>query len=113
MPFLSSLFGSRSSQSNACQILKPETFKSRIENKEVQLVDVRTALEFKSGHIKGAQHIDFFSRKFKEQFEKLDKDRAVYVYCRSGSRSRHASKKIEAMGFKAIYDLEGGIQKYK
>ncbi|WP_439153085.1 rhodanese-like domain-containing protein [Winogradskyella sp.] len=112
MSLFTSLFGSNTSQSNAIKLLSAEEFKAQVENKNVQLVDVRTPAEFNSGHIKGAKNIDFFSGKFNVEFNKLNKEKAVYVYCRSGSRSRQTSKKLEAMGFTEIYDLKGGILRY-
>ena len=112
MSLFTTLFGSNSTKSNFIEVLSSEDFKEQTENKEVQLIDVRTPKEFKSGHIKGAINIDFYSGKFNIEFNKLNKNQAVYVYCRSGSRSRQTSKKIEAMGFTEIYDLKGGILKY-
>ncbi|WP_431107523.1 rhodanese-like domain-containing protein [Winogradskyella poriferorum] len=112
MSFFASLFGSKISQSDTIKLLSPEEFKEQVENKKVQLIDVRTPAEFKGGHIKGAKNIDFFSGKFNVEFNKLNKDKAVYVYCRSGSRSRQTAKKLEAMGFTEIYDLKGGILRY-
>ena len=113
MSFFTALFGSKTSKSNTIKILAPDQFKAQVENKNVQLVDVRTPAEFKAGHIKGAKNIDFFSGNFESNFDKLNKEKAVYVYCRSGSRSWQAAKKLEAMGFKEIYDLKGGILKYR
>lgn len=112
MSLFTSLFSYNTSQSDTIKLLTAEEFKIQVENKKVQLVDVRTPAEFKSGHIKGAKNIDFFSAKFNVEFNKLNKDKAIYVYCRSGSRSRQTSKKLEAMGFTEIYDLKGGILRY-
>ena len=61
MSFFASLFGSKTSQSDAIKLLSPEEFKAQVENKNVQLIDVRTPPEFKGGHINGAKNIDFFS----------------------------------------------------
>lgn len=94
-------------------VLSSEDFKTQIENKKVQLIDVRTPKEYKSSNINGAKNIDFYSKNFNEEFNKLKKDKAVYIYCRSGSRSRKASHKLVAMGFTEIYDLKGGISNYK
>jgi rhodanese-related sulfurtransferase len=113
MSFFTSLFGTKTSQSDTVKLLYPEEFKAQVENKKVQLIDVRTPAEFNGGHIKGAKNIDFFSGKFNVEFNKLNKDKAVYVYCRSGSRSRQTSKKLEAIGFSEIYDLKGGILNYQ
>jgi rhodanese-related sulfurtransferase len=112
MSFLSSIFGSKSPQNDSISILSAIDFKRQVEGKKVQLIDVRTPNEFKSGHIKGAKNIDFFSGKFNLEFDKLNKDQPVYVYCRSGSRSRQTAKKLSKMDFKKIYDLKGGILNY-
>ena len=113
MSIFTVLFGLNTTQSNAFKVLSPEDFKAQIENNNVQLIDVRTATEFKTEHIKGAINIDFFSGKFNIEFNKLNKDQAVYLYCRSGSRSKQSANKLEAMGFTEIYDLKGGILNYK
>lgn len=114
MTFLSSLFGATAQNSENIKVLSTTEFKEAISNKKVQLVDVRTASEFQSGHIKGALHIDYFdSRNFNKAFEKLDKEKPVYLYCRSGNRSNKASKKLETMGFTEIYDLHGGYMSWR
>ena len=75
----------------------------------VQLVDVRTPEEYQEGHIEGAANIDFLDPLvFEEEFAKLDRNKPLMIYCRSGGRSAEAAEKLEAMGFKEIYDLEGG-----
>jgi rhodanese-related sulfurtransferase len=113
MSFFSKLFGS-SSTSNRGQVLTTAQFKEAISKGKVQLIDVRTAKEFNSGHIKGAKNIDFFnSNTFTAAFEKLNKDQPVYLYCRSGNRSSNAVKKIAQLGFKEIYDLQGGYMRWK
>lgn len=113
MSILSALLGSKDRVDDNVRLLSPLEFKSQVEGKDVQLVDVRTPIEFNQRHIKGAVNIDFYSGKFNIEFNKLNKDKAVYLYCRSGSRSRQTSNKLAAMGFKEIYDLQGGILKYK
>ena len=113
MSILSSIFGIKPKQNNALKILNTQTFKDAVENKKVQLIDVRTPGEFLSGHIKGAKNIDFFSGKFNVEFNKLNKEKPVYLYCRSGSRCRQTANKLSALGFKEIYDLQGGILNYR
>lgn len=112
MSFLSEIFGIKSSQNHCITVLSPNDFKSQVEGKNVQLIDVRTPREFKSGHIKGAKNIDFFSGRFNVEINTLKKDQPVYVYCRSGSRSQQTAKKLSNMQFKDIYDLKGGILNY-
>ena len=112
MSLLSMLFGGNPPNENTT-LLSPEEFKENIFNKKVQLIDVRTPREYESSHIKGAKNIDFYAGSFKTEFNKLNKNKPLYIYCRTGSRSRHASNKLVDLGFKEIYDLQGGIVRYK
>ena len=83
-------------------------FKNQIVN-NVQLVDVRTSEEFNAGHIEGAINIDFKNDEvFYQSFQRLDKKNPVYVYCRSGNRSKKSADKLLEMGFSMVYDLKGG-----
>lgn len=89
------------------ELISPDDF-NKIDE-ETLLIDVRTPEEFASGHIKNAINIDFKNQKFKNRLEEIDTDQEVYIYCRSGGRSGRAAKMMQEMGFKKIYDLEGGI----
>lgn len=112
MSLLSTIFGGKPPRNEYIEVLSPADFKSQINGMSVQLIDVRTSKEYKSGHIKNAKNIDFFSRNFDLEFNKLSKEKPVYVYCRSGSRSRQSARKLSNMDFKKIYDLKGGILNY-
>ena len=74
-----------------------------------QVLDVRTPEEWASGTIKGATKMNFFDKDFKTQLDKLDKNKPVYVYCKSGGRSGKATKQMKKMGFTTVYNLVGGI----
>jgi len=113
MSLLSTLFGVKNETSDKITILDKNTYADAILDKTVQLVDVRTASEYASGHIKNAQNIDFFSAtNFKVAFEKMNKEQPVYLYCRSGARSQKAARKLVDMGFSKIYDLKGGYAQW-
>lgn len=83
-------------------------FALTISDKNIQLVDVRTAAEYASGHIPGAANMDVQSRGFETGISQLDKTRPVALYCRSGARSKMAAKKLAEKGFK-VYELDNGI----
>lgn len=78
-----------------------------------QLIDVRTAGEFSQGHIKNARNIDVNSNDFEQQIAKLDKSKPVFVYCLSGGRSSFAMNTMSSMGFKEIYNLAGGMMRWR
>lgn len=80
------------------------------KTKKLQIVDVRTPAEFKTGHIKGAVNIDFRDAEFDKKIKKLLKrKRPVLLYCRSGRRSLNAMNKMSTLKFKEVYNLEGGV----
>lgn len=76
---------------------------------DLQLVDVRTTLEYNKGYIKPAVNINFNENNFVEKFNSYNKEEPLYIYCRSGNRSGRAAKILADKGFTNICDLEGGI----
>jgi len=107
--FLSSTILISAQQTENIQVIDVATFKEAVVGKTVQLVDVRTSEEYNAGYIDNAINIDYFDQeKFKKEFKKLDKDKPVYVYCRSGSRSNMSAIILKDLGFTKLYDLDGG-----
>lgn len=87
-----------------------DKFKSLIDEGNGLLLDVRTPGEVANGTIEGSTNINFNSPTFKSDVEKLDKDKPVYVFCASGRRSGNAMRMMKDMGFKEIYNLNGGYR---
>lgn len=83
--------------------------KERIEKEEGYiLVDVRTPGEFKNGHIPDAINIPNEIIGTTPAIEELPKkDQRIYVYCRSGARSKQASGKLSNMGYTNIVEMGG------
>ncbi len=106
------LFACKSASNSSS--LDAEKFKTAIETVEnIQVIDVRTAEEFQSGHLKNAINIDINSNDFIEKAGQLYKEMPVYVYCLSGKRSLKAANELSALGFKNIVNLDGGIKEWK
>ncbi|CAA6816535.1 MAG: Rhodanese-like domain protein [uncultured Sulfurovum sp.] len=85
-----------------------------IENNDednLTILDVRTPEEFKTeGRIAGAKLIPV--SELNKNLAMLDKSKKVLVYCRSGSRSVHASRILESNGFIPL-NMNGGINAWK
>jgi len=77
------------------------------ETPKAQLLDVRTPNEWNAGKIESSKCVNFMDADFKQQVEKLDKSKPVFVYCAAGGRSAKASKILKEAGFKEIYNLQG------
>lgn len=95
------------------KVLSTTEYEQAIAKEDIQIVDVRTAGEYSSGHIKDAINIDVSSRDFESKISELNKDEPIYIYCRSGARSARAARTMESLGFTQIYDLRGGILSWK
>lgn len=91
-------------------VVSPQDFKLKSVNQTI--IDIRTPREFRSGHIEGAININLFDNDFLNQISKYDKEQPIFIYCRSGSRTSTASKKMSNVGFKQVYDLKGGIKNW-
>ena len=103
----------QSQQDPKIKVLSVTEFKAALSNDKVQLVDVRTSLEFAQGAIPGAVNIDVTDDSFDRSIIQLDKTKPVYIYCRSGGRSQTAAQKMIALGFTEIIDLRGGFMQWK
>ena len=95
--------------SQVVQNIKAEKFQEFSALNDGIIIDVRTAAEFNSGHIKDATNIDFYAIDFTDKLKIVRKDIPIYVYCRSGGRSSSAAKEMEKLGFSEVYNLLGGI----
>lgn len=87
-------------------------FETVVRQSDAVLLDVRTWDEYASGHIVNAINVDWKSDKFEQQFAELglDKDQAIAVYCLHAKRSYAAAKCLLDMGYKNVFQLEGGIE---
>jgi len=96
------------SNTSVIEKISVSKFNKSIVKKDIQLVDVRTPQEYAQGHVSNAKNINLFDANFKNNLKQLDKNKAVFLYCRSGKRSAKASKILKELGFKKVYDLKGG-----
>ncbi|HIB31241.1 MAG TPA: rhodanese-like domain-containing protein [Candidatus Thioglobus sp.] len=84
---------------------------SLMDDESMIILDVREKKERKSGYINGSLHIPLSD--VKNQLNKLDKNKSILVYCRSGSRSAHIAGLLTRNEYEKVYNLKGGIQAWK
>ena len=95
------------------ELVSYDIYKNKISTKDAIVFDVRTTEEFNLGHIKGSINIDFYDEKlFVDFFEKINKTKPIYIYCRSGNRSKKSSEILKKIGFVKVYDLSGGYKNW-
>ena len=103
-----------SKQQSSEFLLGAKEYAKKIESlPNAPIIDVRTPEEYKTGHIAKAVNYNWNGDKFLTQIAKLDKSKAVFVYCHAGGRSNAAASKMRSIGFKKVYDLSGGITSWK
>ena len=73
------------------------------------IIDVRSDREWQAGHLATAVHLPL--NNIAQDIDGLvdNKQQKIYLYCRSGNRSGQAAKMMKSMGFKTVYNLEGGM----
>ena len=93
-----------------------EIFESDADSSYI-ILDVRRADEFAEGHIPGAINVANESIGATAPSELPDKEQTIYVYCRSGNRSKQAAEKLAALGytnmieFGKIIDWTGDVER--
>ncbi len=113
---LTSLFLTNCSDSqpgNDISMLSATTFHEKISaTPDAIIIDVRTPGEFGKGHIENAINIDWRSGNFQNDIANIGKDKNIFLYCLSGTRSNAAAELMQSMGYKQIYELAGGLLKW-
>lgn len=78
-----------------------ESIKQIVDNKEYIILDVRTKEEYDEGHLKESINIPY--DEIDENID-IEKDKIIFVYCRSGNRSKIAQETLTQLGF-VVHDL--------
>lgn len=101
---------SPASESFIARHIDATTFSSLMTDKpDHLLIDVRSPEETARGILPQAQEVNFYDADFRSRISTLPKDKPVFVYCRSGNRSGQAMAQLKDMGFREVYNLQGGI----
>ena len=96
------------------QIRATEAYKLIVDHKSDSgfvVLDVRTPEEYAQGHLpeKTPINLDFYAPDFRERLAQLDRGKTYLVYCRTGHRSGETVNFMKELGFRRVYDLQGGI----
>ena len=111
--FSFALIGCANGQENKTDLSATEFSEQIKATPGAVVLDVRTPEEFTRGHLPGAINYDWNGADFQTQVKSLDKSKPLFVYCLSGGRSAKAAQSLRAKGFKNVYELGGGIMKWR
>ncbi|MBT3879054.1 MAG: rhodanese-like domain-containing protein [Candidatus Scalindua sp.] len=85
---------------------------SNPQKKSVFLIDARAKEEFQISHIPEANNIPYRNKDPLKYLTNIKPDNPIVIYCSVGYRSSILARKLQALGFKAVYNLEGSIFKW-
>jgi len=83
------------------------------DNPNFVILDMRTPEEFFGEYIENAVNLDYYSDTFRNDLDKLDKNKTYLIYCRSGRRSENALNIMKELDFREVYNMLGGVVKWK
>lgn len=89
-----------------------EEAKEMMNKENTIILDVRTKAEYDEGFIENAVLLPVTDIKERAEEVLPDKNTTILVYCRSGNRSKTASKELINLGYTNVYDF-GGINSWK
>ncbi|MGN0002624.1 MAG: rhodanese-like domain-containing protein [Sphingobacterium composti] len=88
-------------------IVDAEFIKHHLENDSSILLDVRNAIEYKKGHIKGSKH--YFVGHLAKNLPNFEKDQLIIIQCQSGDRATIATSYLEKEGFTNVKNYSGSM----
>ena len=118
LPIILSMFlfvGCNPSQTQAKsykQVSMEEAVQMMKEQSGYIILDVRTPEEYSQGHIPNAINLPNENIGSADMAQLPKKDQLIFVYCRSGRRSKEAAQKLVNLGYTNIVEM-GGILDWK
>jgi rhodanese-related sulfurtransferase len=91
-----------------------EELASHLEAAECPVViDVRSQLEFHSGHIPGALHVPFWGALLRRDSLPADKQRTIVLTCEHGPRAQFAAAQLGLLGYSQVLLLKGHMSGWR
>lgn len=102
-------------KANVSTISPSKLYALQNQGEKVDLLDVRTGMEYGSGHIPGAKLMTLNEISDESLIEHLgdpkERDQAsIFVTCQSGFRAQQAVERIRATGYQNLVLVEGGTE---
>ncbi len=95
--------------------MQPKELQKQLKSKTPPLVvDVRSGMEYRRGHITGALHLPLWKLMFRLNGGlPRDTGTPLVVVCESGSRSQLAAEMLRRRGYRAIHYLDGDMAAWR
>jgi hydroxyacylglutathione hydrolase len=103
-------FTDQGGQLDTVPVINIDTFKSLLNEPNVQVIDLRNATEFKIGHIKGAEHV--FVGTLMDNLEKVSKDKKVVIHCQGGDRATIGYSLLARAGYTNVLNYSASMNEW-
>lgn len=108
-----SLYASATNGSGNVLAITPEELKQRLDaGEDLFILDVREPHEWDISNLQGLGAVLIPKGKVLERMGELDTAREMIVHCRTGARSADVIRELQKHGFRKMYNLEGGINRW-
>lgn len=91
-------------------VISENEFKEILKTNHTQIVDLRGAAEYKTGHVKGADHV--FVGTLEKNLAKIKKDQQVVIHCQAGDRASIGYSLLVKHGFKNVKNYSAGMSEW-
>ena len=91
-------------------VIDIDRLKTLMSEPGVQLVDLRGATEYKSGHIQGADHV--FVGTLPSNLDKVKRDGKVVVFCQGGDRATIGYSLLAREGYTNVYNYSASMNEW-
>jgi hydroxyacylglutathione hydrolase len=91
-------------------VIDIDTFKTYLDRDDAQVVDLRGASEYKSGHVEGAENI--FVGSLPQHLDKISKDKPVVIYCQGGDRATIGYSLLVRNGFSNVKNYSASMNEW-
>ena len=92
------------------EVITAQQLENILKTNHTQIVDLRGAAEYKTGHISGTDNI--FIGTLEKHLDEIRKDQQVVIHCQAGDRSAIGYSLLYKHGFKNVMDYSGGIAEW-
>lgn len=97
---------------NANRVSPAELARRKLDDPQLELIDVRTPVEFQSEHVEYARNValDQLDPASVMNARNGTREKPLYIVCQSGTRGELAREKFAKAGFANVINVEGGTQ---
>lgn len=92
-------------------VISLEDFENILETNHTQVIDLRGAVEYKAGHIKGTENV--FIGNLEKNLHRIRRDQPVVIHCQAGDRAAIGYSILNKHGFTNVRNFSGGMQAWK